>query len=462
MRLLERPAWSEGMLLSPQHLQAWDRSQESLLAARVAALAPIDWGVLALEIDAGALASGQLRLARFAGIMPDGLAIAFEEGDPCAPAPRAIAERFPAAARTVDVYLAVPRERQGVPTFAQEGAGGPSRFLVANRLVPDVANGGAAVPVALARPNAVLLLGDEPRDDHESMRIARIVRDGGGQPALAEGYLPPCLRLGASPRLVAGLRDVLARSIVKRRGLAEARQSREAAGGEVTSADLTRLLQLLALNEHIPVLAHLSESPDVSPREAYLALVRLVGQLGTFSAEVDPAALPRFSHLDLQDTFEPLFALLGTRLGALAAAQYLAVPLEQRPGGVHLARQLDERFLRGAQFFLTVESELPEAQVAEALPRLCKIASAGEIQGLVLAAAPGLALQIAHRPPPQIPLRPGALHFALAADGRFWEGITASRDMAIYLPPPFDPPRTKVELLAIPPVVSTPGQAVAS
>jgi type VI secretion system protein ImpJ len=439
------------MLLSPQHLQAWDRHQESLVSVRVGALAPVAWGVLELEIDAAALAAGQLRLVRFAGIMPDGLPVAFEGGEAGAPPARAIGERFSATARSLDVHLAVPRERDGVPSFAEESAAGSSRFLVASRLVPDAASGGAAVPVGFARPNAVLLLGDEARQDHESMRIARIVRDGTGQLTLAEGHVPPCLRMGASPRLAAGLREVLTRAIAKQRDLVSARRHREEASPEATGGELARLLQLFALNEAIPALAHLAETPDVAPREVYLALVRLAGQLGTFSAGADPATLPRFSHLELHDTFDPLFAVLGTLLGALAAAQYVSVPLERQANGLLLARGLDDRLLRGGRFFLAVQCELPEAQVAEALPRLCKVAAGAEIQGLLGAAAPGLGLQVTHRPPRQIPLRPGALHFALDPGDRHWQGIAAGGDLAVYLPPPFDPARTKVELLAIPP-----------
>jgi len=86
----------------------------------------------------------------------------------------------------------------------------------------------------------------------------------------------------------------------------------------------------------------------------------------------------------------------------------------------------------------------------EQLPRLCKIAAASEIQGLLQSATPGLPLRVAHRPPPQLPVRPGVIHFSLAPDDRFWPGIVAGRNLALFLPPPFDPARTKLELLAIP------------
>ncbi len=446
MKAPRRPVWSEGMLLSPQHLQALDRYHEGLLAARVAALASADWGVLSLSLDAAALGAGQVRLVQFAGVFPDGLPVAFEEGEPDAPPPREFAPHFPPAARSLDVHLAVPRERDGVPSFADEGNAGRIRFAVSARPLEDATAPGAALPVALGRPNAVILLGDEPREDFETMKVAELARNAAGQTVAADHYVPPCLRVSASPFLMAGLREVQTRVLAKQRELAGGGR-RSAA--EMTGVDVSRLLQLLALSHFAPALAHFAEGGDASPREAWLWLAALAGQLAALAGESDPAALPRFAHADLRSTFEPLFARLQALLGGLAVAQYATIPLEARAGGLHLGRFADEALLR-AQLFLAVKSDLPEQQVADAIPRLCKIASTAEIQGLVQAAAPGLVLQWLPRPPPQLPPRQGVAYFAIATGDRYWQGILANRAIAIYLPPPFDPARTKVELLAVP------------
>lgn len=446
MKSPQRLVWTEGMLLSPQHLQALDRFHEAFVAARVGAVSPFDWGVLEQRFDPAGLAAGQVRLVGFAGILPEGTPVAFDEAS-AAPPPRDVADRFPASARVLDVYLAVPRERDGVPSYAEQGTASLARFVSASRPVHDATSPGAAVPVRFALPNAILLLGDESRDDHESMKIAEVARTPSGQLALVDGYLAPCLRISAAGGLLSRVREVLARAIAKQRELAEARRSRESAT-EVTAPDLVRFLQLLVLDGSIPALAHLAETGEVSPRECFLALSRLAGQLCAFRGE-DPSTLPRFQHLDLRGTFEPLLERLNALLGGLAIQEYVSVPIEKRPGGLFLARFTEERLLRG-QLFLMVKSEQPEAIVAEQLPRLCKAAAAAEIQGLVQAAAPGLALQVTHRPPPQLPVRPGCACFSLVAEGRYWTGIVAGRNVALYLPPPFDPARTELELLVIP------------
>jgi type VI secretion system protein ImpJ len=444
MKSLERPVWSEGMLLSPQHLQSLDRAIEALVAARLGALAAVDFGVLAVDWDAAALAKGELRLLRFEGILPDGLPVAFDTPE-LGPPPRALAERFGATARSLEVFLAVPRERAGVPSYAEEGASSPTRYLTLDRPMEDAGAAGPAVPVRLARPRAILLLGEEPREDHECLKVAELVRRPGGQIALAESFVPPCLKLAASPYLLAALRELLASLIARQRALME--RHRELSS-EVTGPVVTRLLQLLVVNGHLPALSLFAESGEATPRECFLALCELAARLGAFTGE-DPTTLPKFEHRDLRGSFEPLFSRLKPLVAGVGAQRYLVVPLEQRPGGVYLARIQDERILRG-QLYLSVASDQPESAVADQLPRLCKIASASEIQGLVQANAPGLPLRVNHRPPPELPVKAGSLYFELVPGDRYWKNIVAARNVAFYLPPPFDPARTRLDLFALP------------
>jgi type VI secretion system protein ImpJ len=206
------------------------------------------------------------------------------------------------------------------------------------------------------------------------------------------------------------------------------------------------VIQLLVVGGHLPELAQLAESGDASPRDCYRVLGALAAGLCALAGD-DPTALPRFSHADLRATFVPLFARIHDLLRPFRVASYEVVPLEDRGGGVYLSRLEAERLLR-AQLFLTVASDQPEARVAEQIPRLCKISSSAKLVELQRRALPGLELQIVHRPPPQLPLRPG-VYFSLVRQGPHWEHVVAERNLALYLPPPFDAQRTRIELLAI-------------
>ena len=438
----QRVVWTEGLFLTPQHLQQHDRYQEALIAARVGALSPYPWGVISQQIDREALSQGQLQFLRFSAILPDGLPLIFERGQAEAPAARGIDDHFPASARTLEVFLGLSREREGADS---------ARYGAVSRPVADLGASSSVVPVEFAKPNVKVLFGDEPREDFESIKVAEILRDATGAPALLESYVPPCLRLDASPSLLEGLRKLLRTMGAKQRELTDARRHRDASALEFTASDVTRYLQLNALNGVVPVLTHLVESGDLHPYPAFLLLLQAAGQLSTFAVETEAPAPARFQFLDLRATFELLLAQLTSHLRAVALEQCIPVPLETKAGGMHIGRLTDDRFAKCSQFILAVRSELAEQQVAEQLPRLSKIASVAEIQGLVQAAAPGVPLQVTFRPPPEVPVRPGVVYFSLGTQDLCWKNALRDRSVAIYLPQPFDPARTQIELLAVPP-----------
>src|SRR3954471_13069314 len=120
MKPLQRVVWSEGMLVSPQHLQQQDLYIERLIDQRIAALTPYRWGVFAVEIDAGGLGADQLRLTRFVGVLPDGLYLAFDGNEPECPPARPIGAHFAPAQASCDVFLCAPKEREGVPSVSTE------------------------------------------------------------------------------------------------------------------------------------------------------------------------------------------------------------------------------------------------------------------------------------------------------------------------------------------------------
>ena len=452
MKTPQRLVWSEGMFLSPQHLQALDRYHEALLERRLEALTPFAWGVLELEVDRAALGAGQLRLASFAGAFPAGLAVGFSGTDADAPPPRAIAEHFPPQARSVEVHLGIPRERDGLAAYGPEGsdaAATRTRYTIAPRAVQDATQPGATASVPFARPNLALLLGDEPRDDFETMKIAELVRTSAGQLAVSDAYVPPLLRVGASPWLAGELRGLLARLIAKHRELADARRHRDGSSVELGGADVARFLQLSILGGAIPEVTFAAEGDGATPAQAYLALARLAGELASFSADADVASLPKYVHAEPRASFEVVLARIQEFVGGIGVERFVRVPLEVR-GPVQLARLGDDKLLRG-RLFLVVKTGLPEPQVAEQLPRLCKIAALPDVQALVQASAPGLPLQHLSRPPPELPARAGTLCFALGSGNeRLWKSVLLDRTLALYLPPPFDPARAKVELLVIP------------
>lgn len=463
MRVPHRVVWSEGMLISPQHLQQADLYHERMLDQRLAALAPQPWGILSLELDQGALAAGELRVSRFVGILPDGLYLGFTSGDPEAPAARSIGAHFPPALAALDVFLAVPKERDGVPSIAAEVAGGSqpapavqrTRFRAATRSVGDMTGESADLAIAFARRNVSVLFGDEARDDFDCIKIAEVVRNPSGALIASEAFIPSVLSISASSFLSSSVRRLLALMIAKQRQLSQERRQRDAVTVEFGAGDVSRTLQLSALNAAIPILVHAGRDGEPSPRELYLYLIQMAGQLSTLVPDADPSALPAFNFTDLRFTFEELFALLTSLLRATVRDACVTVPLEVREG-LHVASLCDERIVKCSQFVLAACAPgISEEQMARDLPGRAKIASLRQLPFLLRSATRGLGLQVTHRPPAEVPVRPKLAYFLIDVAGgtEHWRHVLDERALAIYLPPPYDPAQLKLELFAIPPKV---------
>lgn len=456
MKVPQRVIWSEGMFMSPQHLQQLDRYHEGLIEARLGAIGPYIWGVVAVEIDERALVAGQVRVVRFEGVLPDGMPVAFDGTHPEAPAIRPIENHFPANQRVLEVFLAMPAEREGSPMIAaQTQPTQGMRFFTAARPVVDAAGGAADVSIAFAQRHVQILFGDESRDDYEAIKIAEILRDGSGALVVRQEYIPPLRRIGASPWLMGKLRNLLQLMAAKYRSSAEKRRQREDATVEFTTADVTNFLKLSSLSAFLPIVNHLAERVDTPPEEAYLMLSQLAGQLTTFvlasaTVDADPMTLPKFIFTDLGGTFNALIDRIIVMLGIIEKERYVDVPLTSREDGLHFGRLDDERLIRGAQYILTVRTGQPERVAADQIPGLSKIASWSDVSAIVQSALPGVSLQVTYRPPPEIPPQAGTLYFMLTQNGQFWTNVNNERTIAIYLPPPYDPASIKLALLAIP------------
>src|SRR5262249_36951061 len=102
MKAPQRVVWTEGLFLTPQHFQQQDAYHEQLLALRLGAVTSLTWGLLSLEVDDAALASGQFQLNRVAGVLADGLPLVFERGEGQGIAARPIEPHFPATRKTLE------------------------------------------------------------------------------------------------------------------------------------------------------------------------------------------------------------------------------------------------------------------------------------------------------------------------------------------------------------------------
>jgi len=434
--------------MTPQHMQQLDRYHEDRLNARLEAIDRDSWGVLSFELDAAALESGMVSVRQFEGFMPDGTPLSFDQAGREAPPARPVEGHLAPHQAVLEVFLGVPRTQEARNNVGVS-RGGATRYYATTELTHDRFGEAEPQDLDLACCNARLLFGDEPRNDVSAIKVAEVTRAADGRLVVADDYVVPCLRTSASPALSGTLDRLLTSMNARRAALLQTVHQRDDSTVEFAAADVTRYMLLGAINSYIPLLRHIVVAGDTSAKAAYLVLCRLAGQLSSFSTQFDPNDMPRFVYEDLRSTFGTIMNVLDGLLKATLVKRFVAVDLVTRGDAMHVGEITDERFLQCSQFVLGVRSSVAEGDASAALPRLAKLACASDIDSLLAAATPGVELHATMKPPPQVPTKAGTTYFVVRTESPYWRNILVERKIAMYLPNPFTPAETNVQLFGV-------------
>lgn len=442
--------WNEGMLLTPHHFQQFDNYHEELLNSRIDSVMQHDYGVLELRFSSEAIANGNFQITTCRAVLPDGLYVNMPDAE-AIPEMRPVGQHFSVEKERLGVHLAVPAKKLGEANFQASGAAlnGNIRYLQEGKQVKDETTGTNEQPIAYAKSNLRIIFDDELRDGFTSIKIAELKRTPTGQLQVSEEYIPPILKITASDWLAAMLRQMVEILITKGASLAEQRRQSNASLADFTTSEVAVFWLLHTINSSIPVMSHYFRSPLLHPERLYEEMVSLIGQLMTFSLEMQPKDIVKYDHDDLFYTFSNLSLQLKGLLETVIPSRCVPIPLEKTRDTLYVGRIDDERLIKEAGFFLAVRAQMPEAKLIEGVPRVVKIASRDVIDSVIGSALPGVVLTLASPPPAPIPARVGFKYFQLDNIGPYWNGIAGSKVISVYVPN--DIPDEKIELYAVKP-----------
>lgn len=445
---LRKPVWTEGLFVTQHLFQQQDLYTEELVRARMQAAGPFNWGLLDIEVDQYALTSGQLVIKSVEAILPDGTPLRCGETALPPPPARPFDSVFTPQMSALEVYIALPSESpKRANVELEQGTSVSARYVRSEEQVLDYNSGTASQGVNWSRPNVRVLFGNESREAYDSICVAELVRTPAGV-AIRDNYVPPVMRLGTSPFLVAGFRRVLTAMMTRHRTLSESRRQRTASAVNFEASDAAKFWMLNALNESIPEFSHFVDQQSVHPEQAYLALARFISRMSTFAVESDPLGIPKFNYLSLGDVFEPMFARALSLLESVIAERFVEIPLEHRHDGMYMGK-IDDADLFGHRFFLAASGTLPENEIRDRLPKLTKIASWSAIGSILQSAVNGLRLEPSYQPPGALPIKPGIVFFQMDKTTGFWSDVQMTRTIALYYPLPRD--SVTVKLYAVDP-----------
>ena len=406
----EQPLWGRGTLISPQHFQqqaAWHEWRSECIA-RMGLNQP--WGVLQADFEAEALKLGRLQPRHLHVRFQDGTLVDTQNADPLPATLTLDPER-----KEVEVVLALPQlyASGGNALEPDAIAERPVRFRQQWR---DLRNhfGDDTRQIAVLKPELMLRYTHQDNSDWLTCPVARLQQNAQGGWTRDEQFLPPLLALAASPWLHTALAMLLTQLRARLGRLMAMRRESNQRMADFAVADVSLFWLLNALNSAEPVLADFQRHPQSAPERLYPELSRLAGSLLTFSLEHQVSAIPVYNHHQLNSVFPPLFNLLSTLLEASLPSRVVAIELTHD----HRLRQWqgrlnDSRLREDVDFYLSVRSSLPIAQLQEQFPRQCKVGSPDEVTSLVNSSQLGIPLRVLSHVPAAIPLRLENQYFAL-------------------------------------------------
>ncbi len=448
MKQLSRVVWSEGMHLAPHHFQVQSRYFEDATHFATSALWFAGYGLAGCELDADMLQNGTVSLLHARGLFPDGLPFHMPECDPL-PAPRQIKELFSPVSDRLMVYLGVPARKPEAPNCAlsAEEADAKTRYVGEVQQVADENTGRDEKPVRLGRKNIALYLESERTEDLVTLPVARVMRDGTGHFIYDAAFIPPCLRIAASPRLMQVLRRLIEILEEKSNMLAAA----PAASGEMAAGfsrhEVASFWFLHCVNTALATLRNLCYVKQGHPEELYVELLRLGGALCTFALDAHPTQLPLYDHDHLEECIGALDQHIRLYLETVIPTSCVTIALKPSAPYFYEGEITDQRVLGRSRWIFSIRSGLGEADLIRLAPQLIKICSQEFVGKLVQRALPGL--EMTHMPVPPSAVSPKVEHqyFGLSKVGPCWEHMVKTKRVGVYVPGEFPEPEIGLHVI---------------
>ena len=425
------PLWSEGMFLTPQHLQQMDRQHESRIWLGTRHHISHPWGFTKLKLALEELANYNIKLLECQVILPGG-ALAAYPGNLDIPA-RDFHGLESHDADTCQVFLGIPEARADRPNLA--GAPGLSsfdkpRYTAVQAELADINSGEHVRSIELARLRGRIFFEFEQREGYLCIPLARIKTPKGGElPRLDPSYIPPCLTLEAWEPLQQLAREMSSQVSVT---LTEVKK-------ELRGQDIAELLSMprgqeialkhMALAGAGPVLMQLSQSGAVHPYDYYLELNRLCSSLDIFAGPLALEAPPLYNHYDLGLCFGSMSAILITLLQKLAAPSFQrrAFTIKRE----RLMADLQADWVTGRhQLFLAV-SGLADVEEAQAQLSGLKLCAPSDRESVVQRRLAALNISWLRQPPGNLPAVEQRVYGAVQTSGPYWSRV--QDDLALVI-----------------------------
>ena len=425
--------WGEGLFLRPQHFQQQDLYHEERLNDGVLAANPYAWGLLQLEIDRDALASGSLRLLT--------LALRFRDGETVqAPAQDALPPpidltQLPPNQQNVTYYAALPTVKPFGGNYQPPGEpANAARFGQHSRETPDLFTKAARAELAYLSKQLRLVSESDPRDSYLCLPLLRLRRGGTGGYEIDPDFVPPSLSIEAVQALQLPLRRLTDALQAKVAALCGHHREPSRNVIECRSGDMSSFWLLHTASSAYAALSHYVHHPALHPERLFAQLLAIAGALMTFSKSWSLADLPAYRHDEPGPGFAQLHQIVRDLLDTVISAKYFAIALTEIKPSYHHGKLDSGKIDDKTAFYLAVSAAMPAVELVEVVPLRFKVGAPDDVEKFVLSAMPGVRLQHAPQVPAAVPVRPDTCYFTIEAKGQMYERMLQAQSISIYAP----------------------------
>ena len=424
MSWYSKVVWSEGLFLRPHHLQQGDRYLEHLVESRTSQITPYPWGFSEVEIDRDLAQQNKFGLRRAAGILPDGTPFRFP-GDCPPPPPAAV----PETAAGLLVWLCMPMAQPNSREVDEPELESGSRYVVNYETLIDTASAmQIEEEVDVAVPRFSYEIRKTPKPGFVNLLCARIIEVNDNTIVFDERFAPPVLVVAAHATVTGWLDRVIGWVETKLDELARF-ASDPRSGSGLQSVDYF-VLQML--NREIPALRHMRRSKYTHPERLYVELLRLAGELATYSTRERRAnEYPAYDHDNPSLTFAPVLADI-QRFLSVDISRAIRLEIVEKATNAFLATVTDRNLFRASTFVLEVAAQRSLTELQTQFPALFKVGPNTRMNDIVHAHLPGIALIHLPTPPAQIRAITSHVYFALDRMSPLWPEFSTASGIGMH------------------------------
>lgn len=410
-------AWSEGLLLKPQHFQQQERYLEVMLYKQLQYLQGFYWGFYQFSLDNEALIHGKIALKEAKGIFKEGTSFNIAQIDPT-PAPISCEE----SDTNKVVYLCIPRE--GESRYQITDTPELNRYKQREAEINDAEkNLIESHPIQLKQLNIQLKIG-KASHEYDFLEIAKIkaLKPDGGI-LLYEDFIAPSLRISASACVCEKLTHTL-EAIKKLISPFKTIQRKS----EYNS--LIQYQYQSELSKHYHILNHYLNSPFTHPEKLFKKLLSFCSILSIIHQD-ELKIQNNYNHENLFSCLNPLFDFIQTNLRKNIIINAYKINLNNQGGGFWLTAKIPPEELKKTLLLSLEFAEKASLSAEECINHL-KLGTQQTIMNLIKQALPGIKLHPIKNVPTAISSGHYGHHFEIDKQNELWKALSTEQNLVLY------------------------------